>query len=99
MSRLTILRLSTIDWMNQESCTSFISFFVRGLPDFVSSGGGMGGAGPERRADEFSRRSIAGSRIENGPRRTFDLLSAGPLRKYGLGRGPGFSEGSGLSFY
>jgi len=45
--------------MNQESRTSFISFFVRGFPDFVSSGGGMGGAGPER-DDEFSRRSISG---------------------------------------
>ena len=57
----------------------------------------MGGAGPERKVDDFSRRSISGSRIEDGPRRRFDLLSAGPLIKYCLGRGPGFSEGSGLS--
>lgn len=70
---------------------------MRGFPEFVSSGGGTGGAGPERKADDFSRRSTSGSRIEDGPRRSFDLLSAGPLKKYGLGRGPGFSEGSGLN--
>lgn len=61
--------------------TSFFSFFVRGFPDFVSSGGGIGGAGPERKAVDFSRRSISGSQIEDGLRKCFDLLSEGPLRK------------------
>lgn len=49
---------------------------MRGFPDFVSSGGGTGGAGPENEKIDFSRRSISGSRIKDGV-----LVSRGPLRK------------------
>lgn len=60
--------------------TSFLSFFERGFPDFVSSGG-MGGAGAVRKAVDFSKRSTSGSRIADKLRRRLDLPLAGPLRK------------------
>lgn len=44
--------------------TSFLCFLVKGFPDFVSSGGGVGGAGPSRNAVAFSSFSSSGSRIE-----------------------------------
>lgn len=46
--------------------TSFFSLFVSGLPDFVSSAGGNGGAGADIEDEAFSASSISGSRIDVG---------------------------------
>lgn len=50
-----------------EECTSFFCLWVRGFPDFVSSGGGIGGAGTRREDEAFSADSTSGSRIDDGP--------------------------------
>jgi hypothetical protein len=47
--------------------TAFFSFFVRGFPDFVSSGGGIGGAGTDKADDSCSSFSTSVSRIEEPP--------------------------------
>ena len=46
--------------------TAFFSFLVSGFPDFVSSGGGTGGAGAESDEDNFVTRSASRSRTANG---------------------------------
>jgi len=48
--------------MRKHTC--FLSFFVNGFPDFVNSGGGMGGAGV---AYAFSANSASGPRREGIP--------------------------------
>ena len=48
------------------SHTAFFSFLVRGLPDFVSSEGGAGGAGTERDDDASITRSASRSRMADG---------------------------------
>lgn len=76
--------------MTQE-LTSFLSLFVSGFPDFVSSGGGMGGAGTAKDDETCSASSTSGSRMEEGPSRR-DSLKV----KYGKGSAPGSIDGSGL---
>jgi hypothetical protein len=46
--------------------TAFFSLLVRGLPDFVSSGGGTGGVGAESDEDNFITRSASRSRTADG---------------------------------
>lgn len=47
--------------------TSFFCFFVNGVPDFVSSAGGIGGAGADIEAVALSVRSTSGSLNDDGP--------------------------------
>ena len=43
------------------SHTAFLSFLVKGLPDFVSSGGAGGGCGSESEPASFSASAASGS--------------------------------------
>jgi hypothetical protein len=53
--------------LSYKLLTALSSFLVKGFPDFVSSGGGKGGAGIEYDDDAFSASSTSGSRMEEGP--------------------------------
>lgn len=55
-----------------------LSLFVSGFPDFVSSGGGIGGAGTTKEDETCSARSTSGSGKERGLSR-----SNSPKVKYG----------------
>ena len=71
--------------------TSFFCFFVSGFPDFVSSGGGIGGSGTTIDDEAFSACSISGSRIDEWP-----SCRDSPSVKYAGGSVPGFSGGRSL---
>ena len=51
---------------NDPGPTAFFSFLVNGLPDFVSSGGGTGGAGAASDEANSITRSASRSRTANG---------------------------------
>lgn len=71
--------------------TAFRSFFVNGLPDFDSSGGGTAGAGNVILFIAVSARSTSGSLSKEEPSFRLD-----PRSKYGLCVDPGSRRGIGL---
>lgn len=65
--------------------TAFLSFFVSGFPDLLSSLGGGGGWGAEN-VTAFIAFSISGSVFD-------DILASLSRLRYGLGNFPGSNDG------